>query len=267
MTAPIEDFIREKLKLFQLIVPLTDFRDITVTVAREFRVPLEIAETLVDKLKGNLQLGMPMGEYEGQSTAVPFGRVGPGWQAEPKSSQNPLGQIELTSVKPPEKELIIVRVKSNPEAPWGAAYNGIIVNVNKDDTFDIRDADTGEIYLRQPSKLVVNPLAQGRKDIRDQRGDKSSDPWGKSDVGGDFKREYPNTQWMPSGQADKDVKNPKSLFKEANDKFYEYLFSNIVKEYGESAAYDAIKYLNKEIVNPSIELKAILRQYNLERLS
>lgn len=203
-------FILESLKEFKGIVPYNDFRDLSANVCSQFHLPLAQADILISLLaRGlNLELGMPEGSYEGQKAALNFSKSRPGSTAEPMHKMALSKEEEL----PP-----CVRVDADDQAPWGAAFVGVIKRINKDNTFDIIDIKTNELCTNiNPKRVKGNPLAKGREDVRVQQR-RVGDPPGlgesQSDVGGSsFKREYPNTQWMPSGQSDKDVKNPHSAF-------------------------------------------------------
>jgi hypothetical protein len=208
-------FILEALKKFTEIVPYNDFRDLSANVCAQFHLPIAQTDLLISMLaRGlNLQLGMPEGTYEGQKAALNFSKSRPGSTAEP---------IRKMALSKEEELPPCVRVEPDDQAPWGAGFVGVIKHINKDNTFDIIDIKTNELCTNiNPKRVKGNPLARGREDLRVQQR-RVGDPPGlgesHTDVGGNFKREYPNSQWMPSGQADKDIKNPQSAFyKEAND--------------------------------------------------
>ena len=208
-------YILDKLKQFELIVPYNDFRELSAAVAREYHIPIAKADLLIDALKGKLQLGMPEKQYEGEKAAVNFSKGKPGFLAEPMSSLNPIGRIELIS-KATYTKGDTVRVKANDQAPWGAEYTGVIESINKDNTMDIRDIKTNVIYRSQPERLLSKPLATGREDVRIQQR-RVGDPKGMGESAGDIAgpevhQSYPNANWEPNGQQGQEVKNPQSMF-------------------------------------------------------
>lgn len=283
MSTP-EERIKEELIKFTEVIPYDDFTNLATSIAHQYKVPLAKATELIHKLRGNLEVGSQEFQnqgfgknnlWQGQDAAHGFGMRAPGDLAEPKSSFRPLSSIELVAFSVGDT----VRVIKNDQAPWGAEYKGVIVALNAQNTFDIRDLGTGVINEQQPARLLRNPLGEGRPDVRVQQrrvGDPKGLGEGQLDSGDpNVKRESPGMYQMPRGQEGKDVKNPQSLFyKEANsyaarltsslkDPLYSFLFNKIVKERGALIAADVMSYLEGKIVSPSRNLISILHQYNI----
>lgn len=228
-----EEYIKDKVNGFAKVIPYDAFCDIAVFVAHNFEMKLDEATQLIHSLRGDKEIGSQEytwkgfgknNKWQGQEAAQNFSKTNPGELAEPKASLGPLSSIEILSYKKDD----IVRVLKNDQAPWGAEYTGVIEQIKPHNAFDIRDLSTDELYVDQPAHLLRNPIGEGRPDVRIQQR-RVGDPKGMGESqldNGDPNaiREYPNQNWMPNGQADKDVKNPKSQFyKEA---------SHVLKEFG-----------------------------------
>jgi hypothetical protein len=185
----------------------------------------------------------------------------------PVSRPESLGEGKVTLKKVAFKVGDEVRVKKNEQAPWGAEYTGVIEKINKDNTLDIRDIDTGTLNTSQPSRLLAVPMGDGRPDLRIQQrrvGDPKGMGESAGDVGGhEVKQDYPNANWEPQGHAGQEVKNPQSMFYKEGDKLLTFLLTSIAKESGTTSATEVKNYLDGKISSPSRSLKEILRKYNI----
>ncbi len=274
-----KDYILEQLKKFDRIIPYDEFSDLSVLIAHNFGMKLDEASNLIHSLRGDKEIGSQ--EYHsqgfgknnlwpGQNDAHSFGMRAPGDLAEPKASLRPLSNIEILSYKVGD----IVRVVNDTQAPWGASYVGVIEQLNAQNTADIRDLKTNQLYVNQPLNLLRNPLGEGRPDVRVQQR-RVGDPPGLGEShldSGDpnTRREYPGMYMVPRGQEGNDVKNPQSLFyKEGQsaDSLRSFLLEKVVEEYGDASAHELQSYLAGDIAHPSRRLQSILYQYNITKES
>lgn len=269
------DYIKERLKKYDkdTLVPEEDFNDIVTSVQMQFKLSAADASKLFHELNGPDRVAEPRPIGVGKEHVWPAQERGngtrarPGLAAEPKSSLHPLSSIELVSLKKGDR----VYMMQDAQAPWGGSYHGVILHVNRDNTLDILDEETGAVYLTQRHELARPPRSkESPKDVRDQSrrvGDPSGLMDSPRDVGSNSATRSRTTPWDAKGQegkGDGTVYPVDGMFKEAAD--YSDLLSKIVKEYGISVAEDVVKYVRGEIMKPSLELKTVLRRYDLERM-
>lgn len=266
-------YITDRLRKYDKaeLVPEEDFNEIVANVQMQFKLSAEEASKLFHKLAGPDRVAEPRPIGVGKEHVWPAmdrangTRPRPGLAAEPKSSLHPLSSNELVNIEKGNR----VYMLADDSSPWGAAYNGVIILVNRDNTLDILDEDTGAMHQQQRRDLARLPRSTSPKDVRDQSrrvGDPAGMMDGQKDVGSNSSTRSRTVSWDPMGQegkGDGTVYPVDGMFKEAD---YSELLNKIVKEYGISVTENVVKYLRGEVVKPSLELKAVLRRYDLERM-